>query len=96
MSVMSRRPFVSGYNDDRVAYLNGILTTGNADAAVAVQASHQKVLPEIQFCKRNVRYGRFLADGKFQCFCIVVQNVIKRFPHLLPILFWVARTYCRM
>mgnify|MGYP000529671218 CR=1 FL=1 len=39
---------MSGYNDDRVAYLNGILTTGNADAAVAVQASHQKILAEIQ------------------------------------------------
>ena len=70
---------MSGYNDDRVAYLNGILTTGNADAAVAVQASHQKILAEIQLCKRDISYGRFLTDRKFQCFCIAIQNMIKSF-----------------
>ena len=51
-----------------IAFLITILTTGNADAAVAVQASHKKIFAEIQLCKRDISYGRFLTDRKFQCF----------------------------
>ena len=73
------KPLVSGYDDHGISHLDHILTTGNADAAVAVQASHQKILAEIQLCKRDISYGRFLTDRKFQCFCIAIQNMIKGF-----------------
>lgn len=73
------KPLVSGYDDHGISHLDHILTTGNADAAVAVQASHQKILAEIQLCKRDISYGRFLTDRKFQCFCIAIQNMIKSF-----------------
>ena len=73
------KPLVSGYDDHGISHLDHILTTGNADAAVAVQASHQKIFAEIQLCKRDISYGRFLTDRKFQCFCIAIQNMIKSF-----------------
>ncbi len=51
------KPLVSGYDDHGISHLDHILTTGNADAAVAVQASHQKILAEIQLCKRDISYA---------------------------------------
>ena len=47
------KPLVSGYDDHGISHLDHILTTGNADAAVAVQASHQKILAEIQSARRD-------------------------------------------
>ena len=58
------KPLVSGYDDHGISHLDHILTTGNADAAVAVQATNQKLLAEIKISKREISYVRFIKDPK--------------------------------
>lgn len=80
------KPLVSGYDDHGISHLDHILTTGNADAAVAVQASHQKILAEIQLCKRDISYGRFLTDPQISSASALPSEYVKG-STLLPMLF---------
>ena len=68
---------MGGHNDDCVPCLQGILASGHDNAAVAVNACHQQVIPGPQLLQRNPQYRRISPHPEFQSLGLVGHDFIQ-------------------
>ena len=68
---------MGGHNDDCVPCLQGILASGHDNAAVAVDACHQQVIPGPQLLQRNPQYRRISPHPEFQSLGLVGHDFIQ-------------------